>query len=130
MVRSVQHGDEARRVHQHVGQLFAFGFEALVVGLDLGGPLKHLAADHGVQGGGRLCFSDLVTQAQQVGHIAGVLQDMGDLAGLILDRRVGAAPEPVVEDGRAVGTGDQDGIVQDGQVIRLPGAQHLVEGGA
>ncbi|MNF13690.1 hypothetical protein D3C80_2156260 [compost metagenome] len=65
MVGAVQHGDEARRIHQHVGELLALGLEALVVGLDFYGPPEHLVADHGVQGGGLVSFPDgLLAQSQ------------------------------------------------------------------
>ncbi|MNS69462.1 hypothetical protein D3C72_1027730 [compost metagenome] len=130
MLRAVQDGDEAWRLHEHVQQLPPFRLQPTIVSLHAHGAADHAAADQAVQGRGvvfRPQPSDLAAQPFQFRDVAGVLQDMGDLARRVLDRRMAATPVAVVIQDRAVVLLDRDRVVKHRQIVRLPRRQDLVE---
>ncbi|MND60961.1 hypothetical protein D3C80_522040 [compost metagenome] len=128
---TVQHCDEARRLHEHVQQLPPFSLQPTIVRLDAHGAAEHPAADQAVQRGRGLFgpkSSDLTAQPLQFSDVAGVLQDVGDASVGVLDRRMSATPVAVIVDDRAVGLLDRDRIVEHGQIVRLSRGQNLLEG--
>ncbi|MOA27483.1 hypothetical protein D3C78_1483640 [compost metagenome] len=48
VLRAVQHGDKARRLHEHVQQLPPLGLQPPIIRLNAQGATEHAAADQAV----------------------------------------------------------------------------------
>ena len=130
MGRSRQDRDEAGGLHEHVDQPVAFAGEAEVVLLDDARPLEDVAPDHGVKGaGGGRAVRRLGALAQpfQLGDVRGVLQQPDHLALGVEDRRMGGAPEPLLQDRLAARRRARNGKAHQGQVVTLARVARLLQ---
>ncbi len=124
MLRPRQDRDHARRLLEETAEIRALGKARLIGRLGFARPLEQLdAAGLGAERQrGRLLEGD------EVGHVHGVLKDVGGGPAGILQRRVDRRPVALLETA-AFGGGPGDLVGNEGDRVALSGLEDLDQGG-